>query len=148
MPNWCNNKLAIYGQVEDVKRFREQAIGYSPWHKIKEQNQNALNFHSLLPVPLEVLSAGYHTSGYEWELTNWGCKWGGCPSKLVDEWEGHLEYAFDTAWSPPIAFLTHLAPLWPTLIFLLEYEEMGMGFKGITKIKGNEVEDHCLNLCT
>ena len=146
MPNWCNNKLAVYGLEEDVKRFREKAIGYSPWTHAKEQKENPLNFHSLVPVPPEVLSAGHGPSGYDWELANWGCKWGGCHSQLVDEWEGHLEYAFDTAWSPPVAFLTKLAPQWPTLIFLLEYEEMGIGFKGITKVKGAEVEDHCLML--
>jgi hypothetical protein len=64
----------------------------------------------------------------------------------VDEWEGHLTYTFDTAWVPPVAFLTKLGPLWPTLIFLLDYEEMGMGFKGIAKVKGEVVTDHCLSL--
>src|ERR1035437_5073947 len=47
---------------------------------------------------------------------------------------------------PPIPFLSKLAPLWPTLTFLLDYEEMGMGFKGITKVQGDAVEDHCLDL--
>jgi len=146
MPNWCNNTLSIYGTVEDVVRFKKQAIGYSPWHKIEADNENALNFHSFIPVPADILASGYDPLGYEWELANWGSKWGACHSKLLDEWEGHLEYAFDTAWTPPLAFLTHVAPLWPSLIFLLEYEEMGMGFKGLSKFKGDEVEDHCVSL--
>ena len=144
MPNWCNNTLAIYGTVEDVTRFKAKAVGHSPWHK--DQTENALNFHSLVPIPPDVLSAGYDPAGYGWETANWGCKWGACHSELMDEWEGHLEYRFDTAWSPPVAFLTTLAPQWPTLIFLLDYEEMGMGFKGITKVSGDSVEDHCLTL--
>jgi hypothetical protein len=146
MPNWCNNKLAVYGPEEDVTRFRERAIGCSPWTHIKEQKGNVLNFHSLVPIPPDVLSAEYDLAGYDWEVANWGCKWGACDSELTDEWEGHLAYTFDTAWAPPVAFLTKLAPQWPTLIFLLDYEEMGMGFKGITKVQGDVIEDHCLKL--
>ena len=33
-----------------------------------------LNFHSLVPVPEEVLKAGYESGGYDWEQKNWGCK--------------------------------------------------------------------------
>ena len=145
MPNWCNNKLAVSGPDEDVEQFKEAAIGNSPW-QTKEEKKSALNFHSLIPIPPEVLSAGYNPAGYEWELKNWGCKWGACHAESVEEWEGHLTYFFDTAWSPPIPFLSQLAPKWPTLTFLLDYEEMGMGFKGITKIQGEIVEDHCLDL--
>jgi hypothetical protein len=75
-----------------------------------------------------------------------GLQMGACSAGLVDEWEGHLEYAFETAWSPPVPFLSKLAPTWPTLTFFLDYEEMGMGFKGITKVVGDAVEDHCLEL--
>jgi hypothetical protein len=145
MPNWCTNKLVVYGPDEDVKRFKEKADGNSPWHA-EDGEKSVLNFHSLVPIPPEVLSAGYDHAGYEWELKNWGCKWGACSAGLVYEWEGHLEYAFETAWSPPIPFLSKLAPAWPTLTFLLDYEEMGIGFKGITKVAGDAIEDHCLEL--
>jgi len=143
MPNWCNNKLAVYGPEADVKRFKEKAIGHSPWHT--DDKPNVLNLHSLVPIPQPVIAAGYEEAGYDWERANWGCKWGACHAELADEWEGHLTYLFDTAWSPPMEFLAKLAPQWP-LIFLLDYEEMGMGFKGICKVKGDAVEDHCLTL--
>ena len=65
---------------------------------------------------------------------------------LVDEWAGHLCYVLDTAWTPPIPFLEQLARQWPTLKFLLDYEELGMGFKGITKAVGATLEDHCIAL--
>ena len=47
-----------------------------------------------------------------------------------------VEYAFDTAWSPPIKFLENVAKQWPNLTFVLEYEELGMGFKGLAKFQG------------
>ena len=108
MPNWCNNKLTVFGPDEDVQRFKKNAIGNSPWHT-EQEKKNVLNFHSLTPVPPEVVSAGYDQAGYEWELMNWGCKWGACSTELVEEREGHLTYFFDTAWSPPIPFLSKLA---------------------------------------
>lgn len=146
MPNWCSNNLKVFGPDDDIKRFKEQSIGYSPWGATKEQKQNVLNFHSLVPIPPETLSTGYGPAGYEWELKNWGCKWGASSTELVDEMEGHVAYAFDTPWVPPVPFLAKLGPAWPTLTFLLDYEEMGMGFKGIAKVKGDAVEDHCVEL--
>ncbi len=146
MPNWCNNTLRVFGPDEEVIRFKEQAAGYSPWTPIKDQERNALNFHSLVPVPPEILAAGYAPAGFDWERTNWGCRWGACETQLMDEWEGHLCYVFDTAWTPPIPFLEQLARQWPTLKFLLDYEELGMGFKGITKAVGATLEDHCIEL--
>ena len=146
MPNWCSNTLRIFGPDEAVVRFKEQAAGYSPWTQVREQEQNLLNFHSLVPIPPEILSAGYNDAGYHWEREQWGCKWGACETQLVDEWEGHLHYAFETAWVPPIPFLEKLAPQWPTLKFLLDYEELSMGFKGITKAAGAVIEDHCVEL--
>jgi Ferredoxin-like domain in Api92-like protein len=145
MPNWCSNRLAVYGPDEDVARFKDKAAGNSPWHAA-DGEKNVLNFHSLVPILPEILAAGYEAAGYSWELKNWGCKWGACSAHLADEWEGRLEYAFETPWSPPIPFLTKAALDWPTLTFLLDYEEMGMGFKGITKIQGENIEDHCLYL--
>jgi hypothetical protein len=146
MPNWCNNTLRIFGSEGDVRRFKEQAAGHSPWHPMEGQDKNVLNFHSLVPVPPEVLAAGYSDAGCEWELKNWGCKWDACSASLADEWEGTLIYAFDTAWTPPIPFLSKLGPQWPNLIFVLNYEEMGMGFTGVAKVKSGAVEDHCVEL--
>lgn len=146
MPNWCSNTLRVIGPDDDARRFKEQAVGFGPWSKVEEQQQNILNFHSLVPIPAEILSAGYNDAGYDWERVNWGCKWGACDSTLADEWDGHLAYSFYTAWAPPVAFLEKLAPQWPTLTFLLDYEEMGMCFKGITKAVGNSLEDHCVEI--
>jgi len=146
MPNWCNNNLRIFGPEADVERFKQTAVGHSPWHPEDGTDKNILNFHSLVPIPPEVIAAGYEQAGFNWERVNWGCKWGACSASLVDEWAGTLIYNFDTAWSPPIPFLEKLGPQWSTLTFILDYEEMGMGFKGLTKVHGDSVEDHCLEL--
>ena len=57
-----------------------------------------------------------------------------------------MEYEFYTAWSPPIEFLQNVAVQWPTLLFVLEYEEPGVAFKGLAKFQGEIHEDHCISL--
>jgi hypothetical protein len=64
---------------------------------------------------------------------------------IADEWETSLIYAFETAWSPPIPFLDRVAKQWVNLTFVLEYEEPGMGFKGLAKFQGDAREDHCIS---
>ena len=77
MPNWCQNHLRIHGPESDVQRFKTQAQGHSPWREAGETAAlNPLNFHNLVPIPTEVLQAGYGEAGYDWELAHWGCKWG------------------------------------------------------------------------
>jgi len=36
------------------------------------------------------------------------------------------------------------AKQWPALTFILEYEEGGMGFKGLARFQGEQHEDHCI----
>jgi hypothetical protein len=118
MPNWCLNKLTVTGPEADVQAFKAKAVGHSPWLQ-PEGEPDVLNFHSLVPVPEEVLKAGYESAGYDWERENWGCKWGAENPTILDEWEGHVEYEFSTAWSPPEKFLQTVAVQHPKLQFIL-----------------------------
>jgi hypothetical protein len=145
MPNWCSNSLTITGPRADLQAFKTKAVGHSPWEQ-PEGKPDVLDFHSLVPVPEQVLQAGYESAGYNWEKENWGCKWGAEGPTIVDEWEGHLEYEFDTAWSPPIEFLKKVAVQWLALVFVLEYEEPGMAYKGLAKLQNAVCEDHCISL--
>ena len=149
MPNWCSNKLTVRGPAADVQQFKEQAVGHSAWSnpgEIQNEPPAVLNFHSLVPIPDEVLAAGYEAAGYDWEMENWGCKWEASNTTILDEREGRVEYEFDTAWSPPMEFLEAVAKKWSNLVFVLEYEEPGMGFKGMARAQGEVCEDHCVSL--
>ncbi len=145
MPNWCQNNLTITGPQANVEAFKAKAVGHSPWEE-PEGEPDALNFHSLVPVPDEVLKAGYAAAGEDWERENWGCKWGADQTRIVDEGGNCIIYEFYTAWSPPIEFLQTVAVQWPALVFVLVYEEPGIGFKGIAKFQGDTKEDHCISL--
>lgn len=148
MPNWCANKLTVTGPAAEVLAFEDRALGHAPWLESQEleERPNVLNFHSLVPIPDEVLAAGYGDAGHNWEMENWGCKWGATEACILDEWEGFIAYEFNTAWSPPLEFLQTAAKNWPNLTFVLEYEEPGAAFKGLAKFKGDTHEDHCISL--
>jgi hypothetical protein len=105
-----------------------------------------LNFHSLVPVPVQVLATGYEKGGDDWEKQHWGCKWEADDASILHEWEGLVTYEFNTAWSPPSEFCAAVAKQWPTLVLILEYEEPGCGIKGLAKFQGGQHEDHCVSL--
>ena len=145
MPNWCSNHLTVKGEHDEAQRFKNQAVGHAHWEKLPDHEKpSPLNFHSLVTIPADVLQAGYEAKGYQWECDHWGCKWGACHAELIDDNGCELFYSFDTAWAPPIAFLERAAKQWPNLTFILEYEEGGMGFKGLARFQGEQHEDHCI----
>ena len=170
MPNWCNNNLAVSGKPDDVTRFRLKAKGAvqnyndyrgNEWEAFDDIRLRALtqsppelgdsselSFHSLYPVPNEVMSLPYDSSqrikiltklgmpteglaGYEWENTHWGVKWGARGVDAHEDSSGEcIHYIFDTPWGPPMEFMRKVIRDFPELSFTLHYEEPGMAFAG------------------
>lgn len=143
MSDWCENKLIISGPGGDVDAFKKQALGHSPWLKPEERRNEspaALNFHSLVPIPDDVLAVDYDVAGYDWERENWGCKGGAANPTLIDVGPDCVEYEFHTAWTAPIEFLKAVARKWPGLLFELEYREPDARvLKGI-RVRGGEID--------
>jgi len=122
MPNWCSNILEINGDKDILSSFRKAAVGFSPWEiPWPDQKPDVLNFHSLMPIPVRVIKAGYDRKGFAWETTHWGCKWGACDSKVFESKPTRITYAFDTAWFPPLKFLERISKDWPRLVFRIEF---------------------------
>lgn len=73
-------------------------------------------------------------NAYDWAIENWGSKWGDCYARLEqDIVMGDLReivFRFDSAWSPPVDAICTGSEKWPKLLFTIEYEEEGIGFKG------------------
>ena len=122
MPNWCMNSLIITGPQEDVLKFKKIAsINTDPIN-----DKKYLDFNSFIPIPKEKQKECW----YEWELENWGTKWGACNVDYVMYDKNRIGYNFDSAWSPPIMFIKNVSKLFPKLLFEMDYEEGGMCFKG------------------
>lgn len=82
----------------------------------------------------DVLVAKYGASNwYDWHVNFWGTKWD-VESEINSEDETFVQIDFDSAWSPPTEWLKKVAQDYPSLEFLLEYEEGGCAFKGVLEI--------------
>jgi len=110
MPNWNYN-------VVEVSHSQKKMLA-----KFKKGCKNGL-FTEFLPIPED-----NKDQWYEWNINNWGTKWDVDGIDCVIE-DNTTKVAFDTAWSPPIAFYEHLVELGFTV--KAYYYEPGMGFCGI-----------------
>lgn len=129
MPNWCNNNLHINGPLHTLLNFKDCARGkqpeYAPGGPESPNNFliEELSFHSFVPVPQEILDAGYGRAGIDWESVNWGVKWGACETKVIFHQKQPLIYQFDTPWGPPIKWLDKVSSMYKDLTFSLDWFE-------------------------
>lgn len=106
-----------------------------------DKSISPLCFHSLYPVPKEVMLSPYDPnafqrakekysdfyqkyptpiSGYDWEYKNWGVKWGACDATIYDENldSGEVYFEYDSAWGHPSdTFFYKVSRDFPTLSF-------------------------------
>ena len=142
MPDWCSNVLTVSGPVKAVRRFRREARGRSPWLASlgrKGAKAQPLCFHSLLPIPPDVLAAGYDPAGHCWEMEHWGCQWGACRSQVYITEDKMLIYEFDTVEGTPVKFIQAVSAEWPWLVFHLGFASTRRGVHGRLRFrKGRE----------
>lgn len=135
MPNWATNTLRISGPKTLLKRFREKAVGRSPWAGDNEEEMLCCN--SFVPAPNKAID-DYSNVGYSWCIKNWGTKWGCCDIALTER-PRSLIYDFNSAWSPPLPVVLEMSKQFPQLKFSLRYYEGGMAFQGLFRCQGGEV---------
>ncbi len=127
MPNWCSNTLRVWGDPVQLADFRV---------KSKPVEDGELSFAGTFPTPSEE-----EKNWYSWCCLNWGTKWDACESMVTELEEDSITYVFDSAWTPPSAWLSHIAPQFPLLRFELTYRESGVGFAGRTYAHGEVFDD-------
>jgi hypothetical protein len=143
MPNWCYTSLTVTGDTQEVSRFvkgiktRQEEIG--------ADNPSILDTY--FPTPQELhITEGFvgeekqkeldvlyaantekfgHRSWYDWNCENWGSKWHDCNTYIQDDSEdlNEVVFSFETAWSPISQGIKHISSLFPTLGFVLSYNE-------------------------
>ena len=158
MPNWCENELVVKGKREEVDAFIKKAKGrngaldmnkFIPYPtEYKKMDKVAKEYEKAHPNDWEnIPKDGYNQGGYEWCNENWGTKWNFCEvgmSKPDDYKNGNrrVEYAFETAWSPPMPVIKAMSKKFPNLSFTLKYYEGGMAFSGrVVFLGGEKIEE-------
>jgi hypothetical protein len=154
MPNLCSNYLQVTGDDKEVMRFHD-AITKG---EMKDYEQFRI-LDNLLPTPEELQNTPKGSFGesdkqktmeqqneaniakfgykdwYDWNCANYGSKWSDYEGVINTYEAGLLDVVFMSAWSPIIQGIVNVSREFPTLNFILTYEEGGMGFMGGSAIK-------------
>ena len=130
MPNHCCNKLVL--QEGSLQTIIENYITEN------EHDENVFDFERIIPI-------GDIPDWYEQRTDKWGTKWNGYDMYICEDF-----IEFYTAWSPPVGIIKKLAELHKDFTFCLEYNEPGVGFRGITTAKWQDGEvqfdDQCWDM--
>lgn len=140
MPNWCINTLEVASnQGKELRTFAMSARGEA----------GVLSLESLRPVPPEIPRLDHDGLSHEerdWRNEHWGTRVL-CKPRLVNANDRRLRYAFDTAWSPPLAWVRYVSQLFPHVTFYLRYIEIGIPFKGIAIAWRGDLFELCHKAC-
>ena len=150
MPNWCYNRITVYGQDENSEKKLKEI------EKIFESKEP---FNEIYPIPdfktipnekgeLPKLEQKLNPDGsifyetynfpdgknddrwYMWCVNNWGTKWDIGDVGIEYEDSEILALTFNTAWSPPEGIVGKLREKYPELSFQCFYDEPGMEAAG------------------
>ena len=138
MTNWCKNFLRVTGPDEDLARFLKQAAPAEPGPETKTVSPpEAFSFQRLVPLP----AAGGNTTDGEGSSPpeEWGCRGDARATEFEVARDGAALYQFETAWNPPMTFLRKVSELWPGLVFLLDYDEHMMAFRGTARAQAGKL---------
>lgn len=129
MPNWCFGTLCVSGDRAEVDRLIDLSR--------KENDEYDLTF--VKPIP-----DGPNVTNLD-RVKEWGTKW---PPRITDLeiTQSGAELRFESAWSPPSRLILLLSEHFPTLSFVIEYSESGIGFAGSEAFRsGVTVYDGCFD---
>ena len=149
MPNWCRNRVTVFGKEEDISKISEifsdkksifdHIIKAPDWKRLpnekgefpklrQELNKDGSVFYETYDFP----DGKNDDRWYHWNIQNWGTKWDITADSVEIELEDSemLEVSFDTAWSPPEPICKRLREMFPDSSFSWFYDEPGMEFAG------------------
>lgn len=167
MPNWCSNRLNIFGSPENIQEFlnttKDNKLSFSQTVPMPDILKNIQSGHISIDnesysvwrevdgktIPIsdsemdDIKKVAGSTNWYDWNIENWGTKWD--IDDVFDYDEDRISCIFDTAWSPPIEWLTTVSKKFPNLSFELHYCEGGCDFYGSAFAENGEVENNTYN---
>lgn len=160
MPNHCTNHLQVSGDIDEVKRFRHaitqgelqehehfrildnllptpDELKNTPSGSFSDENQKIVNEQN----ESNIAKFGYK-DWYDWNCANYGSKWSDYEGVIERDDAGELDLCFVSAWSPVIQGIVRVSSQFPTLEFVLTYDEGGMAFMGACAIQDGELRVH------
>jgi hypothetical protein len=134
MPNYCENELTISGSNNDIDRFYlENKLSMEEAKILMEidlEEETELSFVKSAPIPPEEQNCSR-------QVQEWGTKWDASEIH-ADKSDTEIRYYFQTAWSPPVAWLEKASQRYPDLEFEMESKEPGCDFYVHLIVKNGE----------
>lgn len=141
MPNWVDNALSFKGSKEDISKIKEQLSKphKTYWSGVEEEvSGEVLSYWNMVSPPEEKfdlyfgqgsLASEDKTWGwYNWNISNWGCKWDASEAMITYDSDREITYHFQSPWSPPLEAVSKLSEQYPeTKINIYWVEEQGYG---------------------
>ena len=158
MPNHCTNYLTVSGDVKEIKRFHEAITAGE-----QQDHEQFRILDNLFPTPQELRNTvkGFSANGgqnpeneerrkaniekfgapdwYDWNCKNYGSKWSDFDGVFGQVSDNELNMVFVSAWSPIGEGIRNVSEQFPTLDFILAYDEGGMAFCGGYAIRNGEI---------
>jgi len=125
---------------EEIPENWSKWVDEGTWSQAEYDERVAKNFDLLAKQKSNMEKYGYK-DWYSWCVDNWGSKWGDCDTEVLSEYEGGVDIRFDSAWSPPVDGIAHISKMFPSLLFVLTFEEMGMDYYGSVVIRNGAWQD-------
>jgi hypothetical protein len=118
MPNWCENRVSISAEADQIKEIKELFSQDNPFGKI-------------LPQPSEEdLPQGndFLPGWYSWRVNNWGTKWDieAADVSFTEDEDEYLQMFFMTAWAPPNGICEKLREMYEDASITWFYDEPGI----------------------
>ena len=149
MPNWCRNRVTVFGKEEDISKISEifsdkksifdHIIKSPDWKRLpnekgefpklrQELNKDGSVFYETYDFP----DGKNDDRWYHWNIQNWGTKWDITADSVdMESYDSEqLEIEFSTAWSPPEPICKRLREMFPESSFSWFYDEPGMELAG------------------
>lgn len=140
MPNWCTNHLKVTGPAQDVEAFMETVRG-------SNHRGEPIKLRFASTVPAARVDRAHDPTGFmqvDLQVAAWGTKWDLERDEEIvlagDPADGEVTYRFDTAWSPPAAWLIATATKFPALAFQVLWCEEDSS-AGRFEVAGGELTD-------
>ena len=158
MPNHCTNHLTVSGDAKEIKRFHEAITAGE-----RQDHEQFRILDNLFPTPQELRETvkGFSANGgqnpenaekqkanmekfgvpdwYEWNCKNYGSKWSDFDGVFGQVSDNEINMVFVSAWSPIGEGIRNVSEQFPTLDFILAYDEGGMAFCGGYAIRNGEI---------
>ena len=149
MPNWCRNRVTVFGNEDEVSKVKDifeskdsvfgKIIPSPDWSKIPNEDGQLPKVREhknpktgeVSFVTMEFPDGTNDSRWYDWNIANWDTKWDVTGSVEIEEEDSEIvEINFNTAWSPPEAICSKLREMFPDLSFSWFFDEPGMEVAG------------------